>query len=98
FHFCVNSLGQVFGASNPVTLASRLGPRHCGQSCAQAPPAASSIVQPTITPVVGFALLIVAPFGFFPVALTPRSNPPGRAWDVMVMNWTCRKDKPALVH
>src|SRR5262245_5414240 len=31
-HFLVSSLGQVFGAVKPVTLASRFGPRHCGQS------------------------------------------------------------------
>src|SRR5262245_25917076 len=36
FHFWVSSLGQVLGAVNPVTLASRLGPRHCGQSSPRA--------------------------------------------------------------
>src|SRR5438132_6140657 len=35
FHFCVNSLGQVLGALNSAALASRLGPRHWGQSCPQ---------------------------------------------------------------
>src|SRR5262249_57045996 len=32
FHFWVSSLGHVLGAVNPVTFASRLAPRHCGQS------------------------------------------------------------------
>src|SRR5262249_35614315 len=34
-HFFVSDFGQVFGAVNPVTLALRLGPRHCGQSSAR---------------------------------------------------------------
>src|SRR5262249_28277807 len=34
FHFLVRSLGQFSGALNPLALASRLGPRHWGQSCA----------------------------------------------------------------
>src|SRR5438105_4473156 len=36
-HFLVSALGQVAGAVKPATLASRLGPRHCGQSAATAP-------------------------------------------------------------
>src|SRR5579885_2404444 len=34
FHFSVSSLGQVAGAVNPITLPSRWGPRHWGQSWA----------------------------------------------------------------
>src|SRR6516165_12665227 len=50
FHFCVNSLGHVLGSVKPVTLLSRLGPRHWGQSCALAHLTLSSSAQPTITP------------------------------------------------
>ena len=35
FHCCLSSLGQVFGAVNWVALASRLAPRHWGQSWAE---------------------------------------------------------------
>src|SRR3954469_13762804 len=38
FHFLVSSLGHSLGATNPVALASRFGPRHCGQSWAGAVP------------------------------------------------------------
>src|SRR5262245_52389039 len=34
-HFFVNSLGQVAGVLKSATLASRLTPRHCGQSAAR---------------------------------------------------------------
>src|SRR5262245_10724324 len=44
-HFFVSSLGQALGAVNPVTLASRLAPRHCGQSWAPAVPAPNSTTQ-----------------------------------------------------
>src|SRR5688500_14641820 len=40
--FRVSSLGQTAGALNPVTLLSRLGPRHWGQSWARARLAPSS--------------------------------------------------------
>src|SRR5262245_53640784 len=39
FHFWVSSLGQLCGALKSAALASRLGPRHWGQSWANATPA-----------------------------------------------------------
>src|SRR4030095_2211804 len=41
FHFWVNSLGHSLGALKPVVFPSRLGPRHCGQSWADATQATS---------------------------------------------------------
>src|SRR5206468_10233762 len=61
FHFCVSALGQAFGSRNSVTLLSRLGPRHCGQSWAQVAWTPHSKTQPSTTPVVRFAVLMVAP-------------------------------------
>jgi hypothetical protein len=61
FHFCESSLGQVFGALNPVTFASRFGPRHWGQSCAQAQLVPINSTQPNITPLVAFMLFMIAP-------------------------------------
>src|SRR5947208_9038 len=61
FHFCVNSFGQVLGAVKPVTLASRFGPRHCGQSWALAPLAISSIAPTASAANVGLTYLMVAP-------------------------------------
>jgi hypothetical protein len=54
-HFCVSSLGQVAGALNPVTLLSRLGPRHRGQSWAQVPLALISRTQTKSKPLIGCA-------------------------------------------
>ena len=62
FHFCVNSLGQVEGATKPVTLLSRLGPRHWGQSAARRPLAPSRARQTAVARVfVGFGAFMVAP-------------------------------------
>src|SRR5579871_4142543 len=58
FHFWVSSLGQVFGALNPVAWASRLGPRHCGQSCAVAVVVPSSSTLPSSKPLVAVAFLM----------------------------------------
>src|SRR6185503_10604685 len=46
FHFLVSSLGQVFGALNAAAFASRLGPRHCGQSWPGAMPPATVKTEP----------------------------------------------------
>ena len=62
FHCCFNSLGHVCGAVNPVTFASRFGPRHCGQSAARRTPPPkthSTPAHPTITLSVAFAVLTV---------------------------------------
>src|SRR5262249_9821890 len=56
-HFFVSSRGQAVGATNPVAFASRLGPRHCGQSWAPAP-LAPSTTQATTAAVPVFVLLI----------------------------------------
>src|SRR5262249_36959763 len=86
--FWVSSLGQVVGALNPLALASRLGPRHCGQSCPPLVLAPSSTAQKA-TATVGFALFMVPPVRFLPPPVrdaatldrTPQpgdsSNPPG---------------------
>ena len=64
FHFWVSSLGQVWGAVNPLALASRLGPRHCGQSCARAQLALIAI-SPATAVIVRFMFLMVAPVLLF---------------------------------
>src|SRR5262245_488529 len=43
-HFSVSSFGHALGALKPTTLLSRFGPRHCGQSCAQAPAASPKAI------------------------------------------------------
>src|SRR5262245_39067745 len=58
-HFLVSSLGQVVGAVKPVTLLSRFGPRHCGQSWPVTRPAPSNRQKPTTTYVLGFLVFIV---------------------------------------
>src|SRR5438552_3489186 len=88
-HFCVSALGQVVGAVKPVTLLSRLGPRHWGQSWALTPPALSSSTQLAITPAVRFAFFMVAPSGCQPWRLpgqtphmdrNPENAKESRAW------------------
>ena len=67
FHRGVNALGHVFGIVKPVTLLSRLGPRHCGQSCTTRPQALRNR-QPSATHQVHFVVGVSAPFGYLPVA------------------------------
>jgi hypothetical protein len=62
FHFFVNSFGQVFGAVNPVVFASRLAPRHCGQSCAHPQRAVISSATPVTAIIVRFVFFMIAPF------------------------------------
>src|SRR5262245_2055925 len=64
FHFWVSSLGQSFGAVNPAARASRLGPRHWGQSWAHAQLAPSSSTQPAAPAVVHIAIFMAAPVWF----------------------------------
>src|SRR5262245_5208072 len=82
FHFCVSALGQAFGALKPVALASRFGPRHCGQSCAAAPPTQRSIAQPRITPTTRNVFAMFASDEFLPRGQrrelsSPRETPAG---------------------
>src|SRR5208283_1474764 len=69
FHFCVSSLGQVWGALKPVALPSRLGPRHWGQSWAQTQVAPNSSAQLAITRFVDFVVYIFTPMGWLPCRL-----------------------------
>src|SRR5262245_40826260 len=59
-HFFISSLGHVVGALKLVTLLSRFGPRHCGQSWPLTRPAPSNRQKPTSTCVLGFPVFIVA--------------------------------------
>src|SRR5579884_3803042 len=62
FHFFVSSLGHSFGSLKPVTRLSRLGPRHCGQSSAQAQAEQNSSRQPPRTRFDTVALMGFSPW------------------------------------
>src|SRR5262249_32226168 len=81
-HFFVSALGHSLGATKAVTLLSRLGPRHWGQSWAAATPARSSR-QPTATPM-RFASFMASPFPHLTHRASPPSVEPRRRQEVVV--------------
>src|SRR5687768_11938452 len=59
-HFGVSSLGQAEGALKSLTVASRFGPLHCGQSAASTTLAPIRSEPPTTTTAARFACFMMA--------------------------------------
>src|SRR5260221_4829286 len=90
FHFCANSFGQVLGALKSAALASRLGPRHWGQSCAWAQFAIVEAMQLKTNTVVRFKLFIIVDDkkrSAYTCA-NPPGNPQSHKWIQFNHEWT----------
>ena len=75
-HFCASVAGHVCGALNPVAFPSRLLPRHCDQSCADANVAPVRSRTPTTGPNRRVASFMIPPtwFSWSLVARTATGN------------------------